>query len=138
MKKVLINLTVIFFSFLAVYLVLQSIYKNIATEEDIAKAEERCLQRTGELPAKPFTSDGCSLSPDWEVLQCCVEHDMEYWCGGTKEERKTADQVFRECVEEHSETVGTLYWIGVRGGGISYLPTPWRWGYGYKYLYDKF
>ena len=138
MKKVLINLIVIFLSFLAVYLILQSIYKNIATEEDMAEAEERCLQRRGELPDKPFTSDGCTLSPDWEVLHCCVEHDMDYWCGGTKEERKTTDRVFRDCVEEKSETVGTLYWIGVRGGGISYIPVPWRWGYGHKYLYDKF
>lgn len=137
MKKILINLSVLFFSVVVVYFIFQSIYKNIATAEDIAEAEERCLQRTGEIPSKPFTSDGCTLSPDWKVLHCCIEHDMDYWCGGTKEERKKSDQVFYKCVQEQSDNIGTLYWIGFRVGGISYFPTPWRWGYGHKFLHDK-
>jgi hypothetical protein len=138
MKKIIINLLVIFFFVLIVYFVFQSIYKNIATAEEVAEAEKRCLQRTGELPTRPFTSDGCTLSPNWNVFHCCVEHDMDYWCGGTKEERKNSDFIFRQCVQEQSDTASLFYWIGVRVGGISYLPTPWRWGYGHKFLHDKF
>lgn len=26
-----------------------------------------------------------------------------------------------------------LRWLGVRLGGVGFLPTPWRWGYGWKW-----
>ena len=47
-----------------------------------------CLQRTGQDPSYPFTTDGCTLWPDGFWQSCCVEHDMAYWCGGSAEERR--------------------------------------------------
>lgn len=44
-----------------------------------------------------FTSDGCSLFIDGtfenpELLKdCCFQHDIVYWQGGTKREREVAD-----------------------------------------------
>jgi hypothetical protein len=31
------------------------------------------------LPPNEFKSDGCSLWPDSEWVDCCVEHDVNYW-----------------------------------------------------------
>jgi len=47
---------------------------------------------------KPFTTDGCSAFPDgtpahrdlW--LNCCIQHDLAYWKGGTHTERLNADR----------------------------------------------
>ncbi len=133
MKRSLMMLLLVLILVFLSYLIHQSVHKDIATPEDIAEAEERCLQREGELPEKTFTSDGCTLVPDWKVLDCCIEHDMDYWCGGSEEERDLSDQIFGQCVREKSEIIGTLYWIGVRMGSALDLPTPWRWGYGHEY-----
>ena len=55
---------------------------------------------------KPFTSDGCSLFPDRALISgddwcdCCFEHDIAYWRGGTRAEREAADAALRDCVAE--------------------------------------
>ena len=47
-----------------------------------------------------FTSEGCSLFPDGNFkdralwCDCCLAHDISYWHGGTKEDRKHADTIF--------------------------------------------
>lgn len=88
----------------------------------------------------PFTTDGCSMFPDgspgdrtrWQ--HCCIEHDFEYFMGGTRKQRAEADRRLAECVDEAaSPLLGNLMWAGVRLGGTPALPTPWRWGYGWKY-----
>src|SRR4051812_24034179 len=54
---------------------------------------------------RPFTSDGCSMSPNgfskdinqsW--LSCCIEHDKKYWAGGTRQEREVADLELKKCI----------------------------------------
>ncbi|MBN4074176.1 hypothetical protein JYT61_01295, partial [bacterium AH-315-E10] len=51
-----------------------------------------------------FTTDGCSMFPDKSLisqtnwLDCCVQHDIAYWQGGTKEQRITADDTFKKCI----------------------------------------
>ena len=86
------------------------------------------------IPPKPFRSDGCSCWPDGDWVDCCVRHDLLYWMGGTSEERKQADLEFMKCLEEkgHSVLGGTMY-IGVRIGGVWWLPTSFRWGFGWPY-----
>lgn len=88
-----------------------------------------------------FTSDGCSLFPDgnrkdralW--CDCCLAHDIAYWQGGTKEERKHADEVLRDCVLERtgSKALSDMMYNGVRAGGHPAFLTWYRWGYGWKY-----
>jgi hypothetical protein len=70
--------------------------------------------------------------PPWK--DCCVEHDRQYWPGGTAAERRAADALLRTCVAARGYPVwAVLMWAGVRIAGHPLLPFPWRWGYGWKY-----
>jgi hypothetical protein len=88
-----------------------------------------------------FTSDGCSLFPDGDVkdrelwCECCFEHDIAYWRGGTEDERRRADGVLRDCVlaRTKNKALADLMYQGVRMGGQPVFPTWYRWGYGWKY-----
>jgi hypothetical protein len=104
----------------------------------------------------PFTTDGCSLSPDGIIGlgdwgYCCLIHDVSYWQGGTWAARRNADEGLRECIQKSVrnstvlvsggleavvETVlGVSYKAGVRLGGppkfIVDSPFPFKWGYGW-------
>jgi hypothetical protein len=95
----------------------------------------------GSAEIKPFTSDGCSLFPDGTLsdrtkwCDCCFTHDIAYWRGGTREERKLADGELRDCVLERTGDKGLaeLMYRGVRAGGSPAFPTWYRWGYGWTY-----
>ena len=89
----------------------------------------------------PFSSDGCSMFPDgsgensalW--LSCCADHDLSYWRGGTRAERRVADDALEQCVAAKGyPKVAALMSVGVFVGGTPFLPTPFRWGYGWPYL----
>jgi hypothetical protein len=90
---------------------------------------------------KPFTSDGCSLFPDGSPINqkdwcdCCVAHDLAYWQGGTREERKVADEALKTCIKEktNDQPLSVLMYNGVRLGGSPYFPNWYRWGYGWPY-----
>jgi len=85
-------------------------------------------------PLKPFKSDGCSLWPDGPWVQCCTIHDQVYHKGGTRAERKQADIDLMVCVAKKGyPAIGFLMYLGVRIGGVPWLPTPFRWGFGYPY-----
>jgi hypothetical protein len=93
---------------------------------------------------RPFKSDGCSggmttlwrlflrRDPPWEG--CCVDHDLQYWFGGTKRERFSADVALMECVAAQGHrNWAVLMFLAVRIGGSPYWPLPWRWNYGSQY-----
>jgi len=89
----------------------------------------------------PFTTDGCSRFPDgtWTQpdrwRQCCLDHDLAYWRGGSYAERLSADQTLQACLKSNGEPeIGALMLLGVRIGGSPWWPTPFRWGYGWPYL----
>lgn len=105
-------------------------------DEVAGAARAECLARRpgGDVPPHPFTTDGCSLWPDGAWQGCCVTHDKAYWCGGTAQERREADEALRICVVRHSSaTMAGLMYVGVRLGGAPWLPVPWRWGYGWDW-----
>lgn len=90
---------------------------------------------------KPFTTDGCSSFPEGTLYQktlwhnCCVQHDIKYWKGGTYDERVTADRDLEQCVSKVGEPhIAKLMLAGVRVGGSPYWPTTYRWGYGWPYF----
>jgi hypothetical protein len=64
-----------------------------------------------------------------------VAHDFAYWQGGTKDDKKYADQKLAQCLK----TIGIpkitrkLFYWAVRSGGSAYFHTRWRWGYGWKF-----
>lgn len=89
---------------------------------------------------KPFSSDGCSSFPNgtgedknlW--LNCCVEHDYDYWKGGTYEQRLASDKRLKMCVSQSGKPeIAYLMLAGVRVGGSPFWPTSFRWGYGWDY-----
>jgi len=88
-----------------------------------------------------FSSDGCSLFPDGTITDrakwcdCCLQHDIAYWRGGTEEERKQADAVLRDCVLGHTgdKTLAETMYLGVRAGGHPVFPNWYRWAYGWNY-----
>ncbi len=82
------------------------------------------------LPAD-YVSDRCSMFPDGNYGDCCVAHDEKYFFGGTKKERRAADHELYQCVKSKGHGfISKMMWIGVRVGGVGFLPTPFRWGFG--------
>ena len=105
-------------------------------------AEEACGIRLDGDPKdqpQPFVTDGCSMYPDSTWRECCIEHDVEYWCGGATLNRGEADRKLRQCVRERSSSFNAfVMYLGVRLGGSRLTPFSWRWGYGYSWPYkDK-
>lgn len=87
-------------------------------------------------PPLPNPHDGCSCVPDIneKIRACCDAHDVAYWLGGTRAQRKQADQAFRQCARDAGHPViAAIYYMGVRMGGVPWLPTPYRWGFGWPY-----
>ena len=88
---------------------------------------------------KPFTTDGCSsISPDgtWrdpkKWRHCCVDHDKEYWVGGTKQERWIADKELQKCIAKTGHPkYAKVAFLGVQLGGHPYSKKSYRWGYGW-------
>lgn len=87
-----------------------------------------------ELPAD-FKSDGCSMFPDGNYRECCEAHDKAYFFGGSLKERRTADKELYRCVRSkgNGKFLASMIYVGVRVGGVSFLPTPFRWGFGNKF-----
>ncbi len=89
---------------------------------------------------KDFTSDGCSLFPDRSLIDakdwcdCCFEHDIAYWQGGTEEQRLAADKQLRACVliKTGDPILADAMFNGVRIGGSPWFYNWYRWGYGWS------
>ncbi|CAN5644708.1 hypothetical protein BH24ACI3_BH24ACI3_06770 [soil metagenome] len=81
-----------------------------------------------------FKSDGCTLFPNGNYCDCCVEHDKDYYFGGTRKERWRSDKRLFKCVRSkkgwQNKLMAPIMLVGVRVGGVSFLPTPFRWGFG--------
>ncbi len=106
-----------------------------ALTERAARACRDSGRNGGVQPIRPFVTDGCSRFPDTEWnTRCCVEHDVEYWCGGSAEQRAAADAAFGACVADNAGAfAGWLMETGVRLGGHPTFPSSYRWGYGHPY-----
>lgn len=110
--------------------------RELRAVEERAIAQCTAARTDGRLPPYPFTTDGCSAWPDGSWQECCVEHDMAYWCGGAAENRRRADGLLRDCVAARGyPTTGGFMFLGTRVGGHPWLPLPWRWGYGWDWPY---
>jgi len=88
-----------------------------------------------------FSSDGCSQFPDGTFTQqdlwcdCCITHDIAYWQGGNRQQKKQADEALRQCVLQKTDNkllADTMYY-GVTLGGSPVFPVWYRWGYGWRY-----
>ena len=101
--------------------------------------------KTDSVPAgtfpEGFKSDGCTMFPNNDYLDCCVQHDLAYFKGGSWKERWRADGRLKQCVAAKNgwwhKPVATIMWAGVRIGGVPFLPTPFRWGFGKHQLKNQ-
>ena len=101
------------------------------------RARSSCLERTSQLPPRTFVTDGCSAFANDGWVECCVEHDALYWCGGTAEGRRQADRRLEQCVADLGHPcLARLMYLGVRAGAPAWVPLPWRWGFGWDFPYD--
>jgi len=71
-----------------------------------------------------YVSDNCSWFPDGNYGDCCVAHDKIYFFGGTKQERRTADDQLSLCVKgKASGCIAKMMWHGVPVCGEGF----WKW-----------
>ncbi len=87
---------------------------------------------------RPFESDGCTFIIDKPIFSknksfkpCCYYHDISYWIGGSKQQRKSSDKELRKCVKKASNGFyGSMFYFGVRTGHLSPIKSKYRWGWG--------
>lgn len=112
--------------------------RKLSASEMNKYAEDWCMEAQGkiQLPPNAFTTDGCSASPDSSWQSCCLQHDVEYWCGAG--DRRAVDQSFRSCMLRRTNKLyANVAWLGVRLGGGRFMPFPWRFGYGSPWPHKK-
>ena len=90
----------------------------------------------------PFRTDGCTLLPEqspggthnWR--DCCIQHDLDYWKGGSEDERLASDQRLHDCILRKTDNpeFAKLVFETVKETGRPDYPTWYRWGYGWNYL----
>jgi hypothetical protein len=101
-----------------------------------ARAERTCaaMEPRAGIPERPFVTDGCTAYPDGRKASCCIDHDIPYWCGGTRDQRRQADADLASCVADTGSPVqGRLMSWGVRVSGHPFVSAGWRWGFGHAY-----
>lgn len=95
-------------------------------------------------PEKPFKCDGCSGGwPDvWNDVNDkkvslyaeCLKHDLNYWAGykGESMARFLADVDLMVDVAMKTKRIelAITMFLGVRAGGVSWIPLPFKWGFG--------
>ena len=94
---------------------------------------------TSDSQLMAFSSEGCASFLDRDLngpgdwCDCCLEHDIAYWRGGSSEQRDQADNRLRECVKQktNNEALAEDMYQGVRSGDSPYFFTGYRWGYGW-------
>ena len=94
---------------------------------------EKTALNFSEIPSD-FVYDGCSMVPDWDLLDCCTVHDQGYFFGWTWKERLKVDNKFYSCVLDkwhwYSPVLAPIMWSWVRIWGAPIFPISYRWGFG--------
>lgn len=114
---------------------------NAIAMENIPLGQElnQSMRQSGLVKIHAFTTDGCSMSPDGDLqndwTECCVDHDIAYWIGGSRIDRLRADATLMACMNDKAgPRTAQLYFNGVRSGGRPFSVMPYRWGYGWNYM----
>lgn len=87
-------------------------------------AGKKSLPRSAKIQAKELLStlrrvrtktDGCTSSPDFNFVQCCIEHDINYRDNPNEITRADADKRLRKCIQAKGFIIlPWLYWSAVR------------------------
>ena len=99
------------------------------------------------MKLKSYKSDGCTGWFDGFWVDCCEDHDKDYWKGGTKKERKLSDKRLRKCVHDRVylkyNGLAAFVWSNMMYIGVRILGAPWlplmnaRWGFGRPYTWGN-
>lgn len=97
------------------------------------------ISASANMAIESFSTDGCSAFIDGhqtgsrtEWRHCCVIHDVDYWMGGTKQQKKQSDKELNTCVSEVvNPAFGAIIELAVSIAGKP-GSLPWRWGYGWE------
>ena len=88
---------------------------------------------------KPFVTDYCTMFVDGTSSRptlwrdCCVEHDIRYWFGGTNANKDKADTELKACVKKVAGiTWANLIYVGVRAGHFSPIKGKYKWSWGWE------
>ena len=83
-----------------------------------------------------FHYDGCTMFVEGTASEpklwdhCCLEHDLFYWAGGSKIQRRNADRALRQCIRDVGHPrLAQLMYVAVRTG--RFYPFPFvgqQWG----------
>lgn len=88
---------------------------------------------------EPFETDTCTFFIDGSWSECCIEHDVRYWLGGSQERMDESDLKLRKCVEEKSNNIwSSLIYQGVRLGHLSPIKSKYEWAWGWSEQNEKF
>ncbi len=99
-----------------------------------------CLSDPSQSGIKKFTTDYCTNFPEgtrqvpelWK--HCCLTHDLYFWAGGAKEDRRKADLELRECIENTGAlNQSWLMYFAVRAGSYSPIKySNYKWNNGWN------
>lgn len=89
---------------------------------------------------KPFLTDYCTAYAEGTRDQpelwkhCCVEHDLYFWAGGSREDRKETDLRLKHCVEDTGAVeIARLIYAAVTIGGASPIRFKTKeWGHAFE------
>lgn len=91
-----------------------------------------------ELKLSPFETDGCTMFVDGTSKEpglwrnCCIEHDLRYWFGGSKDDMNMTDLRLKSCVNKVAgATWANLIYKGVRMGHYSPIKNKKKWSWGW-------
>ena len=85
-----------------------------------------------------FETDYCTMFVDGTkdkpeaFKQCCFDHDLRFWFGGSEVQRDLADSKLKECVEKTGHTlIAKMMYYAVRAGKHSPIKNQYQWGWGW-------
>lgn len=101
---------------------------NIIAQEKSAVSDTKLRVASSE-----FVTDNCTFFPDGNYADCCVQHDREYFAGGSWKQRWRSDKKLFLCIASkpkfYNKLVAPVAWLGVRVGGVSWLNASFSWGF---------
>lgn len=85
-----------------------------------------------------FETDYCTMFFEGTLRKpgvwkdCCFEHDLRYWFGGSKKSQKKSDLILKQCVRKKAGTFwANLMYYGIRAGHLSPIKNKYKWGWGW-------
>lgn len=93
-----------------------------------------------DYPIAPFKTDYCTNYPEgtkthpelWK--HCCLIHDLNFWAGGSTQNRNKSDQNLKNCIHQSGAPITAwMMFLGVRIGSLSPIKySNKKWGHGWK------